>query len=172
MSEGATIVAGGGRPAVERGWYANPVLVGDAENRSQIAQEEIFGPVGVLVAYDGIDDGVARANDVAYGLAVNVCSPETAAAIEVARRLRAGTVYINGGGAFRPDAPFGGFKPAASAENTTNGACASSSSRSTCSGRWPDRAGSTAHCRSGRTSRLIRAAFRSARSTPTARVPM
>jgi aldehyde dehydrogenase (NAD+) len=110
VTAGATVVAGGGRPDLDRGWYTNPVLLGDVDNRSRIAQEEIFGPVGVVVAYDGLDDGVAKANDVAYGLAADVFSPDTASAIAVARRLRAGTVYINGGGAFRPDAPFGGFK--------------------------------------------------------------
>ncbi|HUA46821.1 MAG TPA: aldehyde dehydrogenase family protein [Solirubrobacteraceae bacterium] len=110
VSEGATILAGGGRPPLERGWYTNPVLVGGVDNRAPIAQEEIFGPVGVLIPYDGIDDGVAKANDVVYGLAADVFSPDAASGIAIARRLRAGTVTINGGGAFRPDAPFGGLK--------------------------------------------------------------
>jgi aldehyde dehydrogenase (NAD+)/betaine-aldehyde dehydrogenase len=110
VGEGATIVAGGGRPPVERGWYTNPVLVGGVENRAHIAQEEVFGPVGVLVAYDDLDDAIAKANDVPYGLAANVYAPDSATGVKVARRLRAGTVYVNGGGAFRPDAPFGGFK--------------------------------------------------------------
>jgi acyl-CoA reductase-like NAD-dependent aldehyde dehydrogenase len=110
LADGATVVAGGGRPELERGWYMNPVLVGDVGNAAAVAQEEIFGPVGVLIAYDDLDDAVAKANDVAYGLAANVYSPDTATALQVAARLRAGTVYINGGGAFRPDAPFGGFK--------------------------------------------------------------
>jgi aldehyde dehydrogenase (NAD+)/betaine-aldehyde dehydrogenase len=110
VSDGAAIVGGGGRPSLERGWYTNPVLLGDVDDRSPIAQEEIFGPVGVLVAYDGVEDGVAKANDVDYGLAADVFSADTASALAIARRLRAGTVYVNGGGAFRPDAPFGGFK--------------------------------------------------------------
>jgi aldehyde dehydrogenase (NAD+)/betaine-aldehyde dehydrogenase len=110
ISEGATVLAGGGRPPLERGWYMNPVLVGDVSGRAPIAQEEIFGPVGVLIPYDGIDDGVAKANDVAYGLGADVFSPDAATGIAIAGRLRAGTVTINGGGAFRPDAPFGGFK--------------------------------------------------------------
>jgi aldehyde dehydrogenase (NAD+) len=110
VEQGATILAGGGRPDLERGWYMNPVLVGGVDNRSQIAQEEIFGPVGVLIPYDGLDDGVRKANDVAYGLAADVFSPDVASGLAVAGRLRAGTVTINGGGAFRPDAPFGGFK--------------------------------------------------------------
>jgi aldehyde dehydrogenase (NAD+)/betaine-aldehyde dehydrogenase len=107
---GATIVVGGGRPPLERGWYTNPVLVAGVESRATIAQEEIFGPVGVLVAYDGVDDAIAKANDVPYGLAANVYAPDAATGIQVAQHLRAGTVYVNGGGAFRADAPFGGFK--------------------------------------------------------------
>jgi aldehyde dehydrogenase (NAD+) len=110
VAGGASILAGGGRPALERGWYTNPVLVGDVDDRSPIAQEEVFGPVGVLLPYDGVEDGIAKANDVAYGLAADVFAPTAAAGIEVAKRLRAGSVTINGGGAFRPDAPFGGFK--------------------------------------------------------------
>jgi aldehyde dehydrogenase (NAD+) len=110
VAGGASIVAGGGRPDLERGWYTNPVLVGDVDDRASIAQEEVFGPVGVLLPYDGIEDGIAKANDVAYGLAADVFAPTAAAGIDVAKRLRAGSVTINGGGAFRPDAPFGGFK--------------------------------------------------------------
>ena len=110
VAEGAEIIAGGGRPDIDRGWYTNPVLLGNVDSRSPIAQDEVFGPVGVLIPYDGIDDGVAKANDVAYGLAADVYSPDIASGVAIARRLRAGSVYINGGGAFRTDAPFGGFK--------------------------------------------------------------
>ena len=88
----------------------NPVLIGDVDPRAPIAQEELFGPVGVLVPYDGVDDGVAKANDVDYGLAADVFCADTATGLDVAARLRAGTITINGGGAFRTDAPFGGFK--------------------------------------------------------------
>jgi aldehyde dehydrogenase (NAD+)/betaine-aldehyde dehydrogenase len=110
IAAGANVVAGGGRPDLERGWYLNPVLLGDVDPRAPIAQEELFGPVGVLLPYDGIDDGVAQANDVAYGLAADVFCADTPTGLQVAQRLRAGTVTINGGGAFRTDAPFGGFK--------------------------------------------------------------
>jgi aldehyde dehydrogenase (NAD+) len=110
LEGGASVLAGGGRPELEKGWYMNPILIGDVDNRSRIAQEEIFGPVGVVIAYHDIDDAVRKANDIAYGLAADVFTPSVKAGIEVARRLRAGSVYINGGGAFRPDAPFGGFK--------------------------------------------------------------
>jgi aldehyde dehydrogenase (NAD+)/betaine-aldehyde dehydrogenase len=110
LAAGATVVAGGGRPDLERGWYMNPVLVGDVDPRAPIAQEELFGPVGVLIGYDGLDDAVAKANDVAYGLAADVFCSDTPAGLALAGRLRAGTITINGGGAFRTDAPFGGFK--------------------------------------------------------------
>jgi aldehyde dehydrogenase (NAD+) len=110
VAGGATIVAGGGRPDLERGWFMNPVLVGGVDARAPIAQQELFGPVGVLVPYDGIDDGVAKANDVPYGLAADVFCADAATGLRIAERLRAGTVTINGGGAFRTDAPFGGFK--------------------------------------------------------------
>jgi aldehyde dehydrogenase (NAD+) len=110
LQGGASVLAGGGRPELEKGWYMNPVLVGGVDNRSRIAQEEIFGPVGVVIAYDDVDDAVRKANDVDYGLAADVFTSSVKNGIEVARRLRAGSVYINGGGAFRPDAPFGGFK--------------------------------------------------------------
>jgi aldehyde dehydrogenase (NAD+)/betaine-aldehyde dehydrogenase len=88
----------------------NPVLIGGVDNRAHIAQEELFGPVGVVITYHDLEDAIRKANDVAYGLAADVYSPTVKIGLEVARRLRAGSVYINGGGAFRPDAPFGGFK--------------------------------------------------------------
>jgi aldehyde dehydrogenase (NAD+)/betaine-aldehyde dehydrogenase len=107
---GAAVVAGGGRPEIEKGWFMNPVLLDDVAPDAPIAQEEIFGPVGVLLTYQDVDDAVALANDVDYGLAADVFAATTVEGIEVAKRLRAGTVYVNGGGAFRLDAPFGGFK--------------------------------------------------------------
>jgi aldehyde dehydrogenase (NAD+)/betaine-aldehyde dehydrogenase len=64
----------------------------------------------VVITYHDLEDAIRKANDVAYGLAADVYSPTVKIGLEVARRLRAGSVYINGGGAFRPDAPFGGFK--------------------------------------------------------------
>jgi aldehyde dehydrogenase (NAD+)/betaine-aldehyde dehydrogenase len=110
LESGGKVLAGGGRPDVERGWFMNPVLIGGVDNRARIAQEELFGPVGVVIAYDDLEDAIRTANDVAYGLAADVYTPSVKTGMEVARRLRAGSVYINGGGAFRPDAPFGGFK--------------------------------------------------------------
>jgi acyl-CoA reductase-like NAD-dependent aldehyde dehydrogenase len=109
VAAGGRIVAGGGRPDFERGWYVNPTLVGDVDPTAEIAQEEIFGPVGVLLPYRDLDDAVRIANSTKFGLAAYVhgASPDEGRAL--APRLRAGTVYINGGGGLRPDAPFGGW---------------------------------------------------------------
>lgn len=71
-------------------------------------QQEIFGPVAVVLTYKDVDEAIRLANDTAYGLAANVWAPTLEEGRRVAEQLRAGTVWINGGGAMRPDAPFGG----------------------------------------------------------------
>jgi aldehyde dehydrogenase (NAD+)/betaine-aldehyde dehydrogenase len=109
LAQGATILAGGGRPELPRGWYTNPVVLTDVDNRWPVAQEEIFGPVSVVLPYDSVDEAVAIANDSLYGLHAYVYSADLGAAQSLAPRLRAGAVSINGGGGFRPDAVMGGF---------------------------------------------------------------
>jgi aldehyde dehydrogenase (NAD+) len=110
-AEGARVVVGGGRPAhLEKGYYVEPTLFADVENSMSIAQNEIFGPVLVVVPFDDDDDAVRVANDNEYGLGANVTSASEERALAVARRLRAGTVGINGGVWYGPDAPFGGYK--------------------------------------------------------------
>lgn len=110
LTGGGRLEAGGGRPATPtRGWFMNPALVGGVGNRAEISQEELFGPVGVVIPYDDVDDAVAMANDCRYGLNANVWGP-AADAVRVARMIRSGTVTINGGGGLRPDAPFGGYR--------------------------------------------------------------
>jgi aldehyde dehydrogenase (NAD+) len=74
-----------------------------------IAQEEIFGPVLVMIPYDSVDDAVNIANDSVYGLAGAVFSADKDKAIGIAKRMRTGQVEVNGG-AFNPNAPFGGYK--------------------------------------------------------------
>lgn len=106
---GATVVAGGGRPPSERGWYTNPALVVGVENSWRIAREEIFGPVAVALPYDTVDQAVAIGNDSDYGLAAYIHGDHDQA-LAVAPRLRAGSVFVNGGGGLRPDATLGGFK--------------------------------------------------------------
>jgi aldehyde dehydrogenase (NAD+)/betaine-aldehyde dehydrogenase len=104
---GGRVLAGGGRPD-RPGWFVNPTLVGDVAPDAEIAQEEIFGPVGVLLTYRDVDEAVAIANNSKFGLAAYIHGDESTARA-LAPRLRAGSVYINGGGGLRPDAPFGGW---------------------------------------------------------------
>ncbi|MFF5989442.1 aldehyde dehydrogenase family protein [Prauserella flavalba] len=110
VAAGATVVAEGPEPETDRGWYMRATLVGGVDPASPIAQDEIFGPVGVLLPYDGVDDAVRLANGTAFGLSAHVYCRDTSDGVTLASRLQAGTVAVNGGGAFRPDAPFGGFK--------------------------------------------------------------
>jgi acyl-CoA reductase-like NAD-dependent aldehyde dehydrogenase len=97
------------KPFPERGWFVNPVLLGDLPPDARAVREEIFGPVAVILPFKDTDEAVRLANDTAYGLAANVWCDDPALARSVAQRIRAGTVWINGGGAMRPDAPFGGY---------------------------------------------------------------
>lgn len=97
------------RPLPEKGWFVNPVLLDRLPPDARAVQQEIFGPVAVLLPFRDVDDAVRLANDTAYGLAANVWCDDPVLARQVASRIRAGTVWINGGGAMRPDAPFGGF---------------------------------------------------------------
>jgi aldehyde dehydrogenase (NAD+) len=111
VAEGARLVAGGGRPAqFDKGYYVEPTLFADVDNKMSIAQEEIFGPVLVVVPFDDDDDAVRVANDSQYGLGVGVTSGSEERALAVARRVRAGTVGVNGGIWYGADAPFGGYK--------------------------------------------------------------
>jgi acyl-CoA reductase-like NAD-dependent aldehyde dehydrogenase len=108
---GATLVAGGlGAPdGVDAGFYVRPTVFSNVTPEMTIAQEEIFGPVLSILPHDGDDDAVEIANGVVYGLAGGVWSADQDRARSVARRLRTGQVEINGG-AFNPNAPFGGYK--------------------------------------------------------------
>ncbi|MEU6198200.1 aldehyde dehydrogenase family protein [Streptomyces sp. NPDC047061] len=107
--EGATVVAGGERPPLERGFYVSPTLLADCTNDMRAAREEIFGPVVSVVPFDDEEEGIALANDSDYGLIDYVWSGDVARAFRVARRLRAGGVGINTVGR-NMEAPFGGFK--------------------------------------------------------------
>ncbi len=109
LEEGGSVLAGGGRPPLARGYYVNPALIGDVAPDSEIAQEEIFGPIATLFTYRDVEEAVRLANHSKYGLAAYVYGADVEGARALAGRLRAGTVYINGGGGIRPDAPFGGW---------------------------------------------------------------
>ena len=102
--------ATGGRVLDRDGFWVEPTLVAGLDNTARVAQEEIFGPVLVVIAHDGDDDAVRIANDSDYGLSGSVHSADPDRALAVARRIRTGTIAVNGGVWFSPDAPFGGYK--------------------------------------------------------------
>ncbi len=109
--EGARLILGGGVPAhVERGYFVEPTIFSDVRNDMRIAQEEIFGPVLVVIPFDGEDEALRIANDSPYGLSGAVYSASEARALAFARRVRSGTMNVNGGNFLGPDAPFGGYK--------------------------------------------------------------
>lgn len=109
--EGARCIVGGGVPAhLPKGFYVEPTLFVDVDPRSTLAQEEIFGPVLCITPYDDDDDAVRIANDSIYGLSGAVSSASEERALAVARRIRTGTLSVNGGMWFNEDTPFGGYK--------------------------------------------------------------
>jgi aldehyde dehydrogenase (NAD+) len=111
VDEGATLVLGGGRPAhLPKGWFLEPTLFIDVDNSMTIAQEEIFGPVLVVIPFEDDDDAVRIANESVYGLAGGVASADLDRAMNIARRIRAGQMSVNGGNTYGPDMPFGGYK--------------------------------------------------------------
>jgi len=112
VAEGATLALGGGRPAAyPKGWFVEPTLFTDVDNAMTIAQEEIFGPVLVAIAYEDDDDAVRIANDSVYGLSGGVFSGSLDRALGVAERIRTGSLAVNGGMPIgQADMPFGGYK--------------------------------------------------------------
>src|SRR5690606_34959737 len=107
----ARLAVGGGRPAhLPRGFYVEPTLFVDVDPDHVIAQEEIFGPVLAVIPYDGDDEAVRIANRSIYGLSGAVSSANEERALAVARRIRTGTLSVNGGMWFSVDTPFGGYK--------------------------------------------------------------
>ncbi|WP_254604821.1 aldehyde dehydrogenase family protein [Sphingomonas bacterium] len=112
LSEGATLVTGGGRPGgLDKGFFFQPTLFDDVHNSHRIAREEVFGPVGVVIGYDDDDEAIALANDSDFGLSGGIFSTDVGRAYEMALRMRTGGVQINGGGGrMSSHAPFGGVK--------------------------------------------------------------
>jgi aldehyde dehydrogenase (NAD+) len=108
VAAGATLVTGGTK-VDGPGFFYTPTLLTNVDPDSEIAQEEVFGPVLVIIAHDGDDDAVRIANNSIYGLSGSVYGSEQRA-LAVARRIRTGTVSVNGGAWFGPDVPFGGYK--------------------------------------------------------------
>jgi aldehyde dehydrogenase (NAD+) len=111
VAEGANLVLGGKRPEhLEKGWFVEPTLFTDVDNSMTIAQEEIFGPVLAVIPFDDDDDAVRIANDSVYGLSGAVYSASLERSMNVARRVRTGTMNVNGGIGYGADLPFGGYK--------------------------------------------------------------
>jgi aldehyde dehydrogenase (NAD+) len=109
--EGARLVTGGGVPKhLPKGYFVEPTVFADVDNRMTIAQEEIFGPVLSVIGFDDDDDAVRIANDSIYGLSGVVFANDLERAKSVASRIRTGTLGINGGLWYGADAPFGGYK--------------------------------------------------------------
>ncbi|WP_250527379.1 aldehyde dehydrogenase family protein [Caballeronia sp. GAWG2-1] len=109
VADGATIIAGGGRPNIDKGWYLNPVLIGGVDNKSNIAREEIFGPVSVVMPYHSVEEAIEITNDSDLGLKTYLFGQRDQC-LRLVPSLRVGTVQINGGSPLRPDAPMTGYK--------------------------------------------------------------
>jgi acyl-CoA reductase-like NAD-dependent aldehyde dehydrogenase len=108
VAAGATLVTGGEK--IDPGFFYAPTLLAGVDPESEIAQEEVFGPVLCVIPYEDDDDAVRIANNTIFGLSGGVQSADEERAIAVARRIRSGTFSINGGNYFSADAPFGGYK--------------------------------------------------------------
>lgn len=114
-ADGNRIVLGGGvpthlDPSLAGGFFVEPTIVADVQPGDTIAQEEVFGPVLAVIAHDGDDDAVRIANDSIYGLSGAVFSARDERALAVAKRVRTGTISVNGGMYYGADMPFGGYK--------------------------------------------------------------
>ena len=106
---GAKVATGGGAPR-GKGWFIEPTLFYDVSNGMKIAREEIFGPVLVVIPYDGEEEAIQIANDSDYGLGGGVWCGDTAHGVEVAARIRTGTITVNTPMLVDMNSPFGGFK--------------------------------------------------------------
>jgi len=109
--EGATVAIGGGRPAsFTKGWYVEPTVFTNVDNKMKIAQEEIFGPVLAVIPYDGDDQAVEIANDSNYGLCGSVWTKDNDRGLGIARQVRTGTYMLNAPVPIDFATPFGGYK--------------------------------------------------------------
>ncbi len=111
QQEGATLALGGSRPAhLPKGWFVEPTLFTDVDNSMTIAREEIFGPVLAVIAYDDDEHAIRIANDSEFGLSGGIFSADEARATSMARRIRTGSLSVNGGVWYGADSPYGGYK--------------------------------------------------------------
>jgi len=111
VSEGATVVAGGGPADVGgRGFFYQPTVLAGVSNSMRVAQEEIFGPVLSVIPFEDEAEVLSLANDTQFGLAAGLWTQNVGKAHRVARAIKAGTVYINAYGVLDAAVPFGGYK--------------------------------------------------------------
>ncbi len=111
VADGARVVVGGGiATQFDKGNWFQPTLLADVTNEDMIARDEIFGPVLVAIPYDDDDDAVRIANDSIFGLSGAIAGTDRERALSVARRIRTGTMSINGGVYYGAEVPFGGYK--------------------------------------------------------------
>jgi acyl-CoA reductase-like NAD-dependent aldehyde dehydrogenase len=110
-ASGAKLLVGGGRPQdLTKGYFYDITIFDDVDNKSAIAQEEVFGPVGVIIGFDSDEQAVELANDSRFGLSGSIMSQDAATAFDIARKIRTGSMHINGGMGKMAFGPLGGFK--------------------------------------------------------------
>jgi acyl-CoA reductase-like NAD-dependent aldehyde dehydrogenase len=114
VEEGGRLAAGGGRPdmppPLDGGFFVQPTVIADVSNDMRVAQEEIFGPVAVVVPFEDEADGLRKANDVRYGLGSAIWTRDVARAHRVAAQIQAGMTWINDHHRLDPASPWGGVK--------------------------------------------------------------
>jgi acyl-CoA reductase-like NAD-dependent aldehyde dehydrogenase len=108
VAAGATLVTGGEK--VDPGFFYTPTLLANVDPASELAQEEVFGPVLAMIPYEDDEDAVRIANDSVFGLSGAIHGIDERRALALARRIRTGTFSVNGGNYFFSDTPFGGYK--------------------------------------------------------------
>lgn len=109
VEEGATLLTGGTDNPLDKGFYVSPTIFSDVNNSMVIAQEEIFGPVLCIIPYETVDEAINVANDSVFGLSAAVWGESQQQALDIAKKIKAGQVYVNGAD-FNYQAPFGGVK--------------------------------------------------------------
>jgi len=112
LEEGATLVAGGKRPAYLRtGFFFEPTIFDNVANTSFLGQNEVFGPIAAVIGFDSDEEAVRLANETDYGLSGGIMSRDAGTALQMALRVRTGMMMVNNGaGRLHPDSPFGGYK--------------------------------------------------------------